>query len=74
MCSEDALRVARRREASHGPLTLARRLVGVLGLGISAPVLLMFHARQDLLLGGRNYRNAHSKLRESQDGTRKKQQ
>jgi hypothetical protein len=48
MCREEALRVACRLEAPHGPLALAGRLVGVLRPIIEIPVLPMFHAGQHL--------------------------
>ena len=42
MCREEALRMACRLEAPHGPLALVRRLVGVLRPVIEVPVLPMF--------------------------------
>ena len=52
MCGEEALRVACRLEAPHGPLTLARRFVGVLSPIVQIAMLPMFHAGQDLPFGG----------------------
>jgi hypothetical protein len=49
---EESLRVSWRLEALHAPLALARRLMGVLGSIIEIAVLPMFHARQQLSLGG----------------------
>jgi hypothetical protein len=46
------LRVARRLESPHGPLTLARPLVCVLSPVIYISVLPMFHAGQHLSFGG----------------------
>ncbi len=52
MRSEEALRVTCRLESPHGPLALARRLVGVLSPVIEVPVLPMFYTGQDLSFGG----------------------
>src|SRR5262245_35684518 len=49
---KEALGVTRGFEALHVSFALTSGLVGVLGAVIEIPVLAMFHARQNLLLGG----------------------
>jgi hypothetical protein len=45
MCREEALRVACRLEAPHGPLALAGWLGRIFGAVVQIPVLPMFHTR-----------------------------
>src|SRR5262245_54953474 len=68
MRREKARRVIRRLESPHDLLTLARWSMGMLGLGISAPVLPMFLAGQHLLLGGWSDWNADLKGRTGKRG------
>jgi hypothetical protein len=49
---EKALRLSRRLEASHTPLSFSRRLVRVLCSVVEPCMLLMLHRRQDLGLCG----------------------
>jgi hypothetical protein len=49
---EEAVGVTGGFEPLHAPFALARRLMGVLGAIIEIAVLPMFHARQELSLGG----------------------
>ena len=49
---EEALRMARGFEPLHTALPLAGRLVGVLRPIVEIPMLAMFHAWEDLPLGG----------------------
>ena len=52
MCREEALRVPRRLESAHRPFPLAGRLVGIFRAVVEVSMLSVFHARQDLPLGG----------------------